>query len=435
MATLVAPPIPIFTDSDGSPLENGKIYIGTQFLNAETSPQQTFWDSALTIPATQPIRTRGGYPWYGGSPALIYVASDYSISVRNKNDVQIMSNLNAATLTPSALLAMIKTVDGTGSGLDADLLDGFHAADITDPLTNMITEAGLTYDATDKYQFSKAVIALGTPLGANIFTDTRLTQVAYPNAKSTANPGNPQYLPIISRAVDKTITTAMSLPLVTLYRAHTASVLGSTTFVGTVAASTITFSITATNTAMLQMVLNEALVRRWFSSSQSATFAGSGGDFTGMTVNVAGTDFAITAINVGAGTMTVTGTPTAGAQNCILYPYRVLGSSTSIQLPRLSGFVLTGDGDDDGLFVNGYRSMDFMQGHFHDWSVFKTGAAAGAWSAAGGNATMTLDNTGVIVGSPRSDGTNGTPRTGKNMTPRSISRNIYTWAQVLNAAA
>jgi len=36
-------------------------------------------------------------------------------------------------LTPANLLTTIKTVDGSGSGLDADLLDGYHATEVSKP--------------------------------------------------------------------------------------------------------------------------------------------------------------------------------------------------------------------------------------------------------------------------------------------------------------
>jgi hypothetical protein len=437
MGVLVAPPVDHFTDTNGQPLENGKIYIGTQFLNAETNPIATYWDSALTVTAPQPIRTSGGYPFYQGVPAPVYVTGDYSITVRDKNDKLVMSNLNAATLTPNALLALIKTVDGAGSGLDADTVDGLHAVDFTDPVQLSITEAGLTYDSTDKYQLSKALIALSHVMGENIFTDQTLTQVIYSAAKSTASPGNPQYLPIISRAVDKTVTTAMSLPLVTAYRAFTANVLGTTTFVGTVAASVITFSITTTNTAMLNALVQHGLARRWFSSSQSATFAGSGADYTNVSINVAGTDFSITAINVGAGTVTVSGTPTAGVQNCILYPYRVVGSSTSVFLPRLAGFVPVAHGDDDGVEINGYLHMDQIQGHWHSSTAAANTIPRGYVVGAGAAQTVYSIQDSASTAIPPtyiSDLTNGTPRTGKVSNARSATKNVYTWAGVLTAA-
>ena len=46
----------------------------------------------------------------------------------NSMSVTLSQKLNANVYTPSDILTKIKTVDGTGSGLDADLLDGYQAA-------------------------------------------------------------------------------------------------------------------------------------------------------------------------------------------------------------------------------------------------------------------------------------------------------------------
>ena len=66
--TQIAPPYPIFTDKNGDPLDAGYLYFGTANLNPETSPIQVYYDSSLTQPAAQPIRTSNGYPMRNGSP-------------------------------------------------------------------------------------------------------------------------------------------------------------------------------------------------------------------------------------------------------------------------------------------------------------------------------------------------------------------------------
>jgi hypothetical protein len=90
-ALSIQPPFPIFTDTDGSPLENGYIWIGTANLDPQGNPIAAYWDAALTITAAQPIRTSGGYPSRSGTPARLYVASDYSIRVQNKNGSVVYS--------------------------------------------------------------------------------------------------------------------------------------------------------------------------------------------------------------------------------------------------------------------------------------------------------------------------------------------------------
>ncbi len=90
-ALSIQPTFPIFTDIDGQPLEDGYVFIGTANLPPITNPITVYWDAALTLPAAQPIRTRGGYPINSGTPARLYVNSDYSIQVQNKNGSLIYS--------------------------------------------------------------------------------------------------------------------------------------------------------------------------------------------------------------------------------------------------------------------------------------------------------------------------------------------------------
>jgi hypothetical protein len=95
-ALSVNPTFPIFTDIDGQPLENGYVYVGAANLDPQGNPINVYWDAALTQLAVQPIRTRGGYPVNSGTPARLYVNSDYSIRVTNKNG-SVIYNAPAAT--------------------------------------------------------------------------------------------------------------------------------------------------------------------------------------------------------------------------------------------------------------------------------------------------------------------------------------------------
>lgn len=109
----VLAPFQVFGDVDGEPLEDGYIYVGVKNLNPEVSPVQVYWDSALTIPAPQPIRTLGGYPSRMGTPSRMYVDADsYSISVKNKNGTFIYSLLDSASLQASAnVIGGVQVVD------------------------------------------------------------------------------------------------------------------------------------------------------------------------------------------------------------------------------------------------------------------------------------------------------------------------------------
>ena len=96
MTTLsIQPPFPPFADRAGAPLQNGYIWIGTAALNPITNPIAVYWDAALTQAAAQPIRTQGGYPVNNGTPARLYVGSDYSLLVQDSKGTLVYQAPNA----------------------------------------------------------------------------------------------------------------------------------------------------------------------------------------------------------------------------------------------------------------------------------------------------------------------------------------------------
>jgi hypothetical protein len=90
-ALSIQPTFPIFTDIDGQPLEDGYIFVGAANLNPQTNPIVVYQNAALTTVAVQPIRTQGGYPVFSGTPGRLYVNSNYSIQVQNKNGSVVYS--------------------------------------------------------------------------------------------------------------------------------------------------------------------------------------------------------------------------------------------------------------------------------------------------------------------------------------------------------
>jgi hypothetical protein len=96
MATEVTAPFEIFRDTNGEPLENGQIYVGASNLEPSSNQVQIYWDAALSIPATQPIRTISGYTVRQGTPSEIFLddsLAPYSIKVLDKNSELVYSSL------------------------------------------------------------------------------------------------------------------------------------------------------------------------------------------------------------------------------------------------------------------------------------------------------------------------------------------------------
>jgi hypothetical protein len=110
-ALSINPPYPAFAGADGQPLENGYIWIGTVNLNPQVNPISVYWDSALTIPAAQPIRTLNGYPSYQGTPSRFYAESDYSIQVLDSKGSVVYTSLNGNISSGST------ATNATGNGV------------------------------------------------------------------------------------------------------------------------------------------------------------------------------------------------------------------------------------------------------------------------------------------------------------------------------
>jgi len=89
-ALSVQVPFPVFQDRDGQPLENGYVWIGTANLYPITNAIAVYFDEALTIQATQPLRTINGYISNAGTPAQVYVdASNFSILVQDSKGTMV----------------------------------------------------------------------------------------------------------------------------------------------------------------------------------------------------------------------------------------------------------------------------------------------------------------------------------------------------------
>jgi hypothetical protein len=99
-ALAIESPFPVFTGLDGKPLDNGRIYVGVANLNPVTNPVAVYWDESLTIPASQPVPTSGGYAVYRGSPAQLYAdAATVSIRVEDGAGALVFSAASVAAFS------------------------------------------------------------------------------------------------------------------------------------------------------------------------------------------------------------------------------------------------------------------------------------------------------------------------------------------------
>jgi hypothetical protein len=165
--TQLAPPYPIFTDKSGSPLDNGYLYFGEVNKNPETNPIQVFYDSAFTQPAAQPLRTSNGYVMRNGSPALIYANSQFSVTIRDKNNALVIYSpvgygVDPATATSGSVTVQDQTGDGTTVSF------GMGASPNTKNATNVYIDG--VYQEKDTYSISGSTITFSEapPLNSGI---------------------------------------------------------------------------------------------------------------------------------------------------------------------------------------------------------------------------------------------------------------------------
>jgi len=402
MATLVNTPFPVFTDTDGLPLENGYIDLGIAGLNPLSNPRQAYWDEALTMPATN-IRTTRGYPSRNGAAGFLYAApGDFSILVRDKNGVVILSNLNVID---------VLTAVHNGLLLKADIASPALTGVPTAPTAALSTVTGQL--ATTEFAIQNSHV-----LGELVLSELSMT----PSAS----------FPAIPRNVNQDILAANWPNLVTALRNQPASVLGVTDHNVTVAGAVITFGVG--DTALISLIIKDAIVANYINGGEIANFLNGAtyADATQQrTITIAGTDYVITGADAVARTLTVSVNPPADAQVATCYTYRVAGAATTARLLRIAGFVGVVAGDAGGEVVGGFRKMDRSQGYTYQ---LETGAIGGGVLPGISAANRTTNNGAILNGTsnglPITDNLNGTPRTGKTNDPRTAGQYAYTWGAV-----
>ena len=173
--TQVTGPYPIFTDLDGTPLDDGYLYIGAINQDPEQNPIQVFWDSNLTIPATQPIRTSNGYAYRNGTPALLYTAGEFSITIRNKREEFVLYSPVGYGFDPAAVSASVVKNDFIGNGVQVAFV--LSAAPSTILATNIFING--VYQEKDSYTLSGNTItfSIAPPLNSSIEVMTNETGV------------------------------------------------------------------------------------------------------------------------------------------------------------------------------------------------------------------------------------------------------------------
>lgn len=89
MAFVITEPYQFIAGLDGEALDAGTIYYGEPNKDPIQFPKSVFYDSGLTIPAPQPLRTVNGYIVRNGTPTSLFASGNYSVLVLDKHGRQV----------------------------------------------------------------------------------------------------------------------------------------------------------------------------------------------------------------------------------------------------------------------------------------------------------------------------------------------------------
>ena len=297
--------------------------------------------------------------------------------------------------------------------------------DVQNELIGIQLDASVAEAPGTDYQILKLIKFNAIKYSKNIGEYFWLEENKSESAFSLANPDD--FFPAINLSkinVSSDITTTNYPLLVPYLRALKLRYLDGTgsevnSWSATVSGSNVTMPTSTSSNAILRSLEEDVLVH------------GSYTNWRTLTIN--GVEFLITNINTSTRIITVTGTPTSGTQTVEFYQYRIPSSTTSARLFELKGRSFISPNDSSGRHQNGLRVRDRFQGHYHRNFIIngvnqRSGGISGA-SGSGFNIFTggTVDN--IDIGSPITDGTNGTPRTGSTTHGAGISAHLYMWAR------
>jgi hypothetical protein len=203
-------PYPVFYDRDGQPLDNGNIYIGVANLDPVTNPLQVYYDDALTIAASQPLITSGGYVYRNGTPAQLYVnATDFSITVNDSKNLLVYNFPEGTGISPNASGVAFTGFKGqVGTVADLADADGSDWIGFTPSGVNAVARS-----AQDKMRESVSVKDFGA-IGDGVTDDTAAIQDAI-DAIATA--GGELLFPagtyLITSSISKTFADGVNIQI------------------------------------------------------------------------------------------------------------------------------------------------------------------------------------------------------------------------------
>jgi hypothetical protein len=323
--------------------------------------------------------------------------------------------------------------EDTGAGIEGTALiaDDFNCKQRE--MMNVVENAGFSESLVDYHQITRSIISLRKNIGEVFTSGIELTPVEVSASRSTDHPSYPLYNPIIPmHDANHDISTAeVPQAVIDVLNAHKFKFGSTTDFTATLAGGVLTFPSSTDVDAMLAALGEMAMVNRWYDSNENAYYGNLGVLWTGARgycVTIAGVNYAISALNTSARTITLSTYPANGSVMVTIHPYRIAGSTSSSRIRRISGEALVSAGDISGEIAVGGARMHRMVPHYH--SFFGNPDTLGL--GGGGTLIARLKSSGAgtvsvttnIAGAPSTDYVN-TLTTGKTNDPRTAGMAVY----------
>jgi hypothetical protein len=189
-------PSPQFFEPDGTPLSGGLVYVGSLGQNPETAPLAVYWDEALTQPAAQPLKTKGGHVVRAGTPASVYFAEDdHSITVKSSAGALLLY-MGSVTGDSNIRADLASTAAGKGADLLGTKLDATGAVSRTQHESNddlvSVADTGVVADGStdDGAALANAISAADIRGGALVLGPHTHAGASRPSLKGVQLLGN-----------------------------------------------------------------------------------------------------------------------------------------------------------------------------------------------------------------------------------------------------
>jgi hypothetical protein len=141
---------------------------------------QTALDAKQAASSALTTNTTFGGDVSGTYNAIVVADDSHNHVISNVDGLQtaLDAKLASSSYTASDVLTKVKTVDGSGSGLDADTLDGVQGSSYERKFTTNVITSNTTASVNNHYYLNSASITLTLPSSPSVGDTVRLSEVA-----------------------------------------------------------------------------------------------------------------------------------------------------------------------------------------------------------------------------------------------------------------